>query len=249
VKFTDERSGVVFQMRQCGEVISAPFRGLQAVLDAIDIIDKAWTSFQEWLEKGKPKVTVQVGWKLDFSFSLFSGELKAQWGWNEYADHRAFFGYGVTAELKVFEAKVDINYGIGVTCECWLGTYEFSAVIGAKGAAAFALEGEVKREGPDSLARMNASLKIVGSASITVYVKAVALSEKWCKAEATLKLPFEVEGKPKIDKGGFVLEVEGKIKKLKGTLTFCVRGLINFERERDILPEKVLLPKREIRFA
>ncbi len=249
VKFTDERSGVVFQMRQCGEVISAPFRGLQAVLDAIDIIDKAWTSFQEWLEKGKPKATVQVGWKLDFSFSLFSGELKAQWGWNEYADHRAFFGYGVTAELKVFEAKVDINYGIGVTCECWLGTYEFSAVIGAKGAAAFSLEGEVKREGPDSYVRASASLKIIGSASITVYVKAVALSEKWCKAEATLKLPFEVEGQPKIDKGGFVLEVEGKIKKLKGTLTFCVRGLINFERERDILPEKVLLPKREIRFA
>lgn len=249
VKFTDERSGVVFVMRQCGEVISAPFKGLQAVLDAIDTIDRAWSQFQEWLDAGKPKATVQVGWKLDFSFSLFSGELKAQWGWHEYEDHRAFFGYGVVATLKVFEAKVDINYGIGVTCECWLGTYEFSAVIGAKGDASFKLEGEAKRQGPDSRLALDASFKIVGAASITVYVKAIALSEKWCKAEATLKLPFEVEGKPKIDKGGFALTVEGKIKKLKGTLTFCVRGLINFERERDILPEKVLLPKRDVRFV
>lgn len=249
VKFTDESTGIVFQMRRCGEVISAPFRGLDAVIAAIDTIDKAWESFQKWLEGGKPKVTVQVGWKIDFSFSLFSGELKAQWGWNEYEDHRAFFGYGLTANLKVFEAKVDINYGLGVTCECWLGTYEFSCVIGAKGSASFELEGEMRREGPDSYVTPKTEIKIVGAASITVYVKAIALSEKWCKAEATLKLPFEVEGKPKLDKGGFVLVVEGKIKKLKGTLTFCVRGLINFERERDILPEKVLLPKREIRLA
>lgn len=248
-KFTDERSGVVFVMRQCGEVISAPFKGLQAVLDAIDIIDRAWESFQKWLEGGKPKVTVQVGWKLDFSFSLFSGELKAQWGWNEYEDHRAFFGYGVVAKLNVFEAKIDINYGIGVTCECWLGTYEFSAVIGAKGAAAFFIEGELKREGPDSLVRAKTKLKVIGEASISLYVKAVALSEKWCKAEATLKLPFEVEGELKALKGGLGIEVEGKIKRLKGTLTFCVRGLINFERERDILPEKVLLPKREFALA
>jgi len=247
--FTDESTGIRYTMRKCGEVISAPFKGLDAIIAAIDTIDKAWEAFQKWMEGGKPKVTVQVGWKLDFSFSLFSGEFKAQWGWNEYGDHRAFFGYGIKAELKVFEAKIDVNYGIGVTCECWLGTYEFSAVIGAKGAAGFKLEGEVKREGPDSYTNFKTELKIVGEASITVYVKAIALSEKWCKAEATLKLPFEVEGEPKVDKSGFALVVEGKIKKLKGTLTFCVRGLINFERERDILPEKVLLPKREIRFA
>lgn len=247
--FTDETTGIRFTMRKCGEVISAPFRGLQAVLDAIDTIDRAWESFQKWLDAGKPKVTVQVGWKIDFSFSLLSGEFKAQWGWNEYLDHRAFFGYGIEAELKIFEAKVDVNYGIGVTCECWLGTYEFSAVIGAKGAASFGIKGEAKREGPDSYVNLKTELKIVGAASITVYVKAIALSEKWCKAEATLKLPFEVEGAPKADKSGMALVVEGKIKKLKGTLTFKVRGFLEFDRERDILPEKVLLPKREIRFA
>lgn len=247
--FTDERAGVVFMLKKGGELIRAPFKGLDAIIDAITTIESAWARFKKWFEDGKPKVSVQVGWKLDFSFSLFAGEIASKWGWKEYSDHRAFFGYKIEIALKVFAAEFDVNYGYGITAECWLGTYEFSAVIGINGSAEFGIVGELARQGPDRNQIVGGGVKIKGACEVGVYIRAVALSEKWCKAEARLKLPLEAEGLPKLDRGGFGIEARVILKPLVASLEFTVRGLIKFEREREVLAQRELMPKRLFRLV
>ncbi|MFO0627515.1 MAG: hypothetical protein U0325_18045 [Polyangiales bacterium] len=247
--FRDERSGIVYVLKESGKVIASPFKGLDALLQAIATVESAWARIKEWFEAGRPTVSVQVGWKLEFSFSLFSGEVASKWGWKEYSDHRAFFGYKIELNLKVFQAEFDVNYGIGVTASCWLGTYEFSAAIGINGSAEFGITGELMRTGPDRNQIIGAGVKIKGAAEISVYIRAIALSEKWCKAEARLKLPLEAEGVPKVDSGGFGLECMVRLKPLVASLEFTVRGLINFTRQREVMAQRELMPKRLVRFV
>lgn len=247
--FRDERSGIVYVLKQGGQVLASPFRGLDAILQAIATVESAWARIQAWFEAGRPQVSVQVGWKLDFSFSLFAGEISSKWGWKEYSDHRAFFAYKIELALKIFSAEFDVNYGIGVTASCWAGTFEFSAAIGINGSAEFSIVGELKRLGPDRNQIIGAGVKAKAAGEISVYIRAIALSEKWCKAEARLKLPLEAEGEPKVDSGGFGIECGVKLKPLVASLNFTVRGLLNFTREREVMAQRELMAKRLVRLV
>lgn len=117
----------------------------------------------------------------------------------------------------MFTAEFDVDYGYGITAECWLGTYEFSAVIGITGSAEFGIVGELARQGPERN-QIVAGDEDQGRLRVDVYIRAVALSEKWCKAEARLKLPLEAEGLPKLDRGGFGIEARVILKPLMATL-------------------------------
>ena len=239
----------MYVLKQGGQVLASPFRGLDAILQAIATVESAWARIQAWFEAGRPQVSVQVGWKLDFSFSLFAGEISSKWGWKEYSDHRAFFAYKIELALKIFSAEFDVNYGIGVTASCWAGTFEFSAAIGINGSAEFSIVGELKRLGPDRNQIIGAGVKAKAAGEISVYIRAIALSEKWCRAEARLKLPLEAEGEPKVDNGGFGIECGVKLKPLVASLNFTVRGLLNFTREREVMAQRELMAKRLVRLV
>lgn len=240
----ETRSGVVFYVKRGGEVLSNAFHGLAQILNIIALIKQKWAELRAFLEKNKPTVDVQCGWRFTFSFDLFSGEVSGKWAWREWSDHRAWFTYAFTLALKIFTATADVNFGVGITVGALGITVTFSAVIGVTGDADFRLEGSLERPDPDS--RIGASVKLKGSANLKVYIKAVAGSEDKASAEAALKLPFEAEGAPKVTRASFGVEFSAKIKPTVATLDCHVKFIGSFQREHEVLPEKVFCNKKLI---
>lgn len=243
---TDESdySGLVFWVKCGGHLVKDTFTSLKTVLAIVAGVKEAIKGVRAFFDAIR---VVQYGVmaKMEFEFEFLSGEVEAEWGWREFSDHRCFFGYSVTVSIMLFSASLDFSVGVGIK----VGPVECSANIGVKGSVEFKLEGEAKREGPDSYVKPELGIKLIGAPKIQLYVKAIAGSENFASAKASVTVPMKATAAPKMDKSAFAIVSSVKIQKTVAELSCVVGWVVKFNRSRDVFPEKVLVKDAMLRLA
>lgn len=240
----DEYAGLVFWVKCSGQLVKDTFTSLKTVLAVVAGIKSAIAGIRAFFNAIR---TVQYGVmaKMEFEFEFLSGEVEASWGWQEFSDHRCYFGYGITVSIMLFSASIDFSIGVGIK----VGPVECSANIGVKGSIEFKLEGEAKREGPDSRVRPELGIKLIGAPKIQLYVKAIAGSENFASAKASVTVPVKATAAPKMDKSAFAIVASVKIEKTVAELSCVVGWVVKFKRTRDVFPQKSLVKDAMLRFA
>ena len=237
-------AGLVFWVKCGGHLVKDTFTSLNTVLAIVAGIKHAIAAIRGFFDAIR---TVQYGVmaKMEFEFEFLSGEVEAAWGWKEFSDHRCYFGYGITVSIMLFSAALDFSVGVGIK----VGPVECSANIGVKGSIEFKLEGEAKREGPESYVRPELGIKLIGAPKIMLYVKAIAGSENFASAKASVTVPVKATATPKMDRSAFAIVAAVKIEKTVAELSCVVGWVVKFNRSRDVFPEKVLVKDAMLRLA
>ena len=241
---TARYAGIVFWVKCGGQLVKDTFSSLKTVLAIAAGIKQAIAAIRGFFDAIR---TVQYGVmaKMEFEFEFLSGEVEATWGWKEFTDHRCYFGYGITVSIILFSASLDFSIGVGIK----VGPVECSANIGVKGSIEFRLEGEAKRAGPESYVRPELGIKLIGAPKIMLYVKAIAGSENFASAKASVTVPVRATASPKMDKSAFAIVAAVKIEKTVAELSCVVGWVVKFTRTRDVFPEKILVKNAMLRLA
>lgn len=54
----------------------------------------------------------KVGWYIDTTIELMSGEVTMAWGWKEYRDYQGFLWMGADYQIKLFKVRWELGFGI-----------------------------------------------------------------------------------------------------------------------------------------
>jgi hypothetical protein len=240
----NEYAGLIFWVKCSGHLVKDTFTSLKTVLAIVAGIKAAIKAIRGFFDAIR---TVQYGVmaKMEFEFEFLSGEIEASWGWKEFSDHRCYFEYGITVSIMLFSASIDFSIGVGIK----VGPVECSANIGVKGSIEFKLEGEAKREGPESYVKPELGIKLIGAPKLMLYVKAIAGSENFASAKASVTVAVKATSKPKMDKSAFAIVSSIKIEKTVAELSCVVGWVVKFNRSRDVFPEKSLVKDAVLRLA
>lgn len=152
-------------------------------------------------------VKVKVGWYFNLDYTLLEGELTGTWGWREYTDHRAFFGYAINVDLTILELTAGIGFGIDISIDFKLKQVGLIAKVDGSVTARFALAASVEHSSPDSPSFNDGEAKIKGSCHASISAHLMALHPTVFELYGEVETGMEIEGGLKVsNQDGFYID-------------------------------------------
>jgi hypothetical protein len=103
-KAETDRPSVSLKKNGAAEDVSVTLsKLLQILTDVETALDEIRSLVKDWVP--------QVGFKFDVSAEFFSGTASMTWGWQEYKDYRAYFGWCAEIDISVFKVALSVSFG------------------------------------------------------------------------------------------------------------------------------------------
>lgn len=206
-----------------GQSIAHNFKFI-AFIEKIIKFKKMVDDFVDFIQTAAASLP-QVGWRVSWSYDIFSGSFEAEWGWKEWSKDNTVYPYWkVSIGLTLVSARFEISLG--------------ASIFGAKAEifGAITIEAKVAANGEaDPDRKMLPSF----TATVTPMGELGARGALGDLVELEGKLAAGVEGEIKLELKPWKLDIKIDICAAKGTFTVCALWkLWTRHKEKELWPKQ-----------